>query len=282
MPELPEVETVRRDLEKEIVGATIADVWVSPRWASLAHTKFPGHRAFRQRIVGRCIERLERRGKYLIFRLDSGYLIFHLGMSGQLLVIPKSEIRNPKSEKHRHALFIFADGRALRFVDPRTFGEMQAVMDLSEHEGLLQMGPEPLDDAFRWQQLAKKLQKKHVKIKAALLDQRVTAGVGNIYADEALFESSVHPERLCSTLTNDEVRRLLRAVRNVLRRAIASRGTTLTDSRYRDAFGKVGGHRPKVYGRTGEPCVRCGTAIERGVMGGRSFHYCPKCQPRPT
>ncbi len=282
MPELPEVETVRRDLEKAIVGATIADVWVSPRWASLAHTKFPGHRAFRQRVVGRRIERLERRGKYLIFRLDSGSLIFHLGMSGQLLVSPKSEIRNPKSEKHRHALFIFADGRALRFVDPRTFGELHAVSDLLELSALRSMGPEPFDETFTWRRLADVLRKKRVKIKAALLDQRVMAGMGNIYADEALFESGIHPERRCATLTNDEVRRLRRAVRAVLRRAIASRGTTLTDSRYRDAFGNAGGHRPKVYGRAGEPCVRCGATIERGVMGGRSFHYCPKCQPRPT
>jgi len=269
MPELPEVETVRRDLEKEIVGATITKVWVSPRWASLAHVKFPGHRAFRQRVVGRRIERLERRGKYLIFHLDNGYLIFHLGMSGQLLVNPKSEIpdssglapsrsRNLKSEKHRHALFTFADGRTLRFIDPRTFGELRAVSDLSELSGLRHMGPEPFDETFTWRQFADVLQKKQVKIKAALLDQRVMAGIGNIYADEALFESGVHPERLCATLTNDEARRLLRAVRSVLRRAIAGRGTTLTDSRYRDAFGKEGGHRPKVYGRTGEPCVRCG------------------------
>ncbi|MCS6860504.1 MAG: bifunctional DNA-formamidopyrimidine glycosylase/DNA-(apurinic or apyrimidinic site) lyase [Abditibacteriales bacterium] len=271
MPELPEVETIRRDLEKALVGATIVKVWVSPRWARLAHVEFPGHRAFRRRVVGRRIERLERRGKYLIFCLDSGYLIFHLGMSGQLLI-------NPPSVKHRHALLTFADGRALCFVDPRTFGELRAVSDLSEVPGLRQMGPEPFDATLTWRQLADVLRKKRVKVKAALLDQRVMAGMGNIYADEALFESGVHPERRCTTLTDDEVRRLLRAVRHVLRHAIASRGTTLPDSRYRDAFGQAGGHRPKVYGRAGEPCVRCGATIRRGVMSGRSFHYCPQCQ----
>lgn len=280
MPELPEVETIRRDLEKEIIGATIARVWVSPRWARLAHTQFPGHRAFRQRLIGRRIERLERRGKYLLFCLDRGYLIVHLGMSGQLLMTPDAK-RKTQSAKHLHAVFTFTDGRALRFVDPRTFGELRAVSDLSESSGLRGIGPEPFDKTFVWRQLAEVLQRKQVKIKAALLDQRIIAGVGNIYADEALFEAGVHPERTCATLTDDEVRRLLRAVRQVLRRALASRGTTLTDSRYRDAFGKEGGHRPQVYGRAGEPCVRCGTAIERGVMGGRSFHYCPQCQPLP-
>jgi formamidopyrimidine-DNA glycosylase len=277
MPELPEVETIRRDLEKEVVGACVADVWVSPRWASLAHTQFPGHRAFRQRVVGRRIEQLQRRGKYLIFHLDSGCLVFHLGMSGQLLMTQNAE-RKTRNAKHLHALFTFTDGRALRFVDPRTFGELRAVSEASEIAGLRQMGPEPLDPKFTWRQLAQTLQKKQVKVKAALLDQRVIAGVGNIYADEALFESGIHPERLCATLTHDEARRLHRAVKAVLRRAVQSRGTTLTDSRYRDAFGKEGGHRPQVYGRAGEPCVRCGATIQRGVLSGRSFHFCPQCQ----
>lgn len=286
MPELPEVETIRCDLESQLRGAVIARVTVSRRWQESPHTRFHENRAFRQRVGGRAIAGIDRRGKYLLFRLspprsilptrggEADVLVVHLGMSGQLLLVG----RQARKEPHTHAVFTLADARELRFEDPRMFGRLWVTERAHVEERLGNLGPEPLASRFTWRSLAPPLAKRSTPIKSALLDPRVVAGVGNIYSDEALFEAHLHPRRACNSLSPDELRRLTRAIKVVLRRGVRRRGTTLSDSRYRDAFGAYGGNEPRAYGREGDPCVGCGAPIVRGVLGGRSYHFCPRCQ----
>jgi formamidopyrimidine-DNA glycosylase len=278
VPELPEVETVRRQLARQIVGDRIVHTW-----ARLPRITKPSVREFVAETEGHKILDACRRGKQLYFPLDSGaYLLVHLGMTGRLFVeAPTKKKFDPEAlHKHIHAVLVLNDTRRLVFADPRTFGSLEVTEEL---KFLSKMGPEPLDDDFDGDAIVEKLAKRSVKIKAALLDQALVAGIGNIYADEICFLARVHPEQRANDISKAKLREIVGLIRPVLERAVAARGATLKDGGYQDTFGIHGEYHPHAYGRTGEPCENCGTAIQRGTLGpgksARSYHFCPKCQP---
>lgn len=273
MPELPEVETVRRSLAELVVGRTI--VAVRPR-------DFPGVmgdesiEAVAARLVGTRIDAARRRAKYVFLDLDDGSaLMIHLRMTGHLVVTDRTD----PPLRFEHLSIELDDGRDLRFADQRKFGRVLhlSAADASSLSGRL--GPEPLSPRFTADLLHARLARRPGKLKSVLLDQRLVAGLGNIYVDEALFRARLHPERSASTLTGHEVRRLHRAIRTVLREGLVNRGTTF--STFQNAYGEAGGNQRnlRVYGRPGEPCVRCGRPLARAVVGGRGTHFCPRCQP---
>lgn len=268
MPELPEVETVVRDLRPHLKGRRIVRVRVGEKrlrsaWAAEWVDKLAG-----RRIMG-----VERRGKWIRFDLDRGLLVVHLGMTGRLTVTA------PDRPLENHTHFVAdLDGRQLRFRDVRRFGSITYHSGAAEFESFLadRLGPEPFDlpaAAFR-----KALSVTARPLKAVLLDQRVVAGVGNIYADESLFEAKLPPGQLGRRTTAAEMERLRKAIIRVLNRAIERRGSSIRD--YVDGFGTKGAYQDefRVYGRTGKPCPRCKTLIARVRLAGRSTHYCPKCQ----
>jgi len=273
MPELPEVETIRRDLIPRVVGRTITGVRVAPG----AERVVRGDNAFARRITGRRIDDLARRGKYLLFQLDGDpapvYIAVHLRMTGSLLCRPP---RADPPDAYVRAVITLDDGSELRYADLRKLGQMWLVDSPEEAVGAL--GPEPLDAAFTAAKLRETLSRRRAPIKAVLLDQRAVAGLGNIYADEALFAARIHPRRLANTLTQEEVKRLHRAVRRVLNDALGNRGSSFRD--YVDGAGREGTHqlRVKVFRRTGQPCYVCGAKMARIKVGGRSTHFCPRCQ----
>jgi formamidopyrimidine-DNA glycosylase len=270
MPELPEVETVARGLRDSLLGRTITRVTVGwPR--TIAR---PGVAGFTERVAGQRATLIGRRGKYVIIGLSGGYLLVHLKMSGRLYVVGADE----PSDQHVHVLFDLDDGRQLRFRDVRKFGRIYLVDDPSEVTAGL--GPEPLADDFFVEDFARLLASRRGRLKPLLLNQQFLAGLGNIYADEALFAARLHPLRKADSLTADEQVRLYEAIRTVLQQAVASRGTTLGDGGYTDASGQAGGYQDRIaiYGRGGELCLRCKSPIERIVIGGRSAHFCPRCQ----
>ncbi|MGD8623277.1 MAG: bifunctional DNA-formamidopyrimidine glycosylase/DNA-(apurinic or apyrimidinic site) lyase [Anaerolineae bacterium] len=271
MPELPEVETVARGLRASLVGRTIGGATV--RWPRTIATHTPA--AFERQIAGRSVVSVGRRGKYVVLTLDEGYLLIHLKMSGRLRVVPAGEAQ----DKHTHTLFDLDDGRQLRFRDVRKFGRVHLVAEMEEVTGHL--GPEPLADDFDLERFRRLLARRSGRLKSLLLNQTFLAGLGNIYADESLFAAGLDPRRKADSLTADEEARLYSAIRRVLQEAVSRRGTTLDDGGYRDAEGEAGRFQSEiaVYGRRGEPCFKCGTAIERIVLGGRSTHFCPHCQP---
>jgi formamidopyrimidine-DNA glycosylase len=277
VPELPEAETVRRQLEPQIVGAEIAQVW-----SRLPRRTFPSTEEFVSRLTGQTIAAAARRGKQIYFPLANGdNFLVHLGMTGQLTVHPAYDVPFDPAElhKHIHAVLVFEDGKRLVFTDPRTFGNVGVSRELPF---LTAMGPEPLDEDFDVEALARKLSAKKVKIKAAILDQRLVTGLGNIYADEVCFLAKVHPEKRANEIPLEKLVELVGYMRPVLQRAIDARGATLKDGGYQDTFGQYGEFIPQAYGRTGEPCDNCGTPIQRGVLGpgksARSYHFCPRCQ----
>ena len=268
MPELPEVETVARGLHERLPGSTITGVSVYwPR--TLAR---PALDEFTAGLVGRRVESVGRRGKYVIIKLDHGYLLVHLKMSGRLFVAPASEAPGP----HDRAVLDLDDGRQLRFRDARKFGRIYLVDQPEEITAPL--GPEPLAADFSLDDFGRLLGRRSGRLKSMLLNQEFLAGVGNIYADEILYMARLNPLRRADTLTAGDRARLYEAIHTVLQRAIAACGTTLPDRNYLDAEGRAGEYRVEVYGRDGEPCLACGTPIERLVIGGRSTHFCPKCQ----
>ena len=284
MPELPEVEVVRRGLAPAVTGARIESVTiVEPR--SLRR-----HDARRGDFVGLLLEEtiasVERRGKFIWMPLSSGdALVVHLGMSGQVL------LRDPHHDDQRHLRIRFdidtASGRSLAvvFVDQRIFGSM-AVDALVEHGGsvvpsqVAHIARDPLDDRFDDDLFIASLQKKHTGIKRALLDQTLISGIGNIYADEALWGSRLHYDTATDALTEAQARTLLREVRAVLRKALAEGGTSF-DAQYVNVNGQAGyfAHSLNAYGRAGEPCARCATSIVRESFMNRGSHFCPACQP---
>ena len=271
MPELPEVENYRRDLQAMLAGRRITSVFVD--WPNQVGT--PTIDELAGRLPGQAIESVGRRGKYLLFRLSGvDTLLIHLKMSGRLHVVPASA----PPDHHAHVVFRLDAGDELRFHDPRKFGRVYLVRDTDEVLGKL--GPEPLDDNFTTEQFAAMLATRRGRIKPLLLNQAFLAGLGNIYADEALHLAGLHPLRTASTLTLDEVERLHAAIQSTLRNAIQHRGTSF-DGFFLDARGEPGAYqaRLRVYGRAGEPCRRCGTLIERIVVGQRGTHLCPVCQP---
>jgi len=268
MPELPEVETIARGLHLRLPGSTITGAAVYwPR--TLAR---PALDEFRVQIVGRRVESVGRRGKYIVVELDRGYLLVHLKMSGQLFVAPAGEALDP----HVRAVLDLDGGRQLRFRDARKFGRIYLVDELEEVTAPL--GPEPLAADFTLDSFRRLLGRRSGRLKSMLLNQEFLAGVGNIYADEILFVARLNPLRRADTLTASEQARLYEAIRSVLHRAIAASGTTLPDRNYLDTEGQAGDYRAQVYGRAGDPCLTCGAPIERLVIGGRSTHFCPKCQ----
>lgn len=271
MPELPEVETIRRGLAPRIVGRTIVEAWVSPDAPRLVRGESPD--SFCRRLAGRSIEEVDRRGKYLLLRLNRGLTwIVHLRMTGGLI---HSRSGCPE-ERFLRARFRLDDGSELCYVDMRKLGTMWLLADESEVVGKL--GPEPLSEAFGPQELRELLARRSAPVKAVLMDQRAIAGIGNIYADEALFEARIHPRKAARRLSRKAAERLHWAVRRVLVEALGDRGSSFRD--YVDAEGEQGMHqlRVKVFRRTGEPCYACGRPIKRIKVGGRSTHYCPRCQ----
>ena len=286
MPELPEVETVRAGLERHVVGRTVADVQVlHPR---VVRRDLAGPAGFAAAMAGRTVKRAERRGKYLWLALDDEEaLLAHLGMSGQLLVGDPDRPLSP----HVRARFTFTDGGPdLRFTDQRTFGHLMLVpfahADVADARELpapiAHIAPDPLEAAFDPDDFAARLTRRHTGVKRALLDQSLISGVGNIYADEALWRARLHWARPTDTLRRGEVSRLLEAVSEVLSEALRAGGTSF-DALYVNVNGESGyfDRSLQAYGREGEPCGRCGTPIRRDAFMNRSSYSCPHCQPRP-
>ena len=292
MPELPEVETVRRGLQPVMEGVRIVRVE-----AHRKDLRFPLQMDFIARLEGRTVTGLGRRAKYLMADLDSGdVLLMHLGMSGSFRVKHdgrekvQGEFHHPRSEDraHDHVVFYMASGAVVSFNDPRRFGSMKIVArgDLETEPLLRALGPEPLGNAFDAAMLAAACAGKKTSLKAALLDQRVVAGLGNIYVCEALFRAHLSPKRLASTLADrrgaptDHAKRLVPAIHAVLNAAIKAGGSSLRDHRRTD--GELGyfQHSFQVYDREGEPCKTpgCGGTVKRFTQNGRSTFWCPKCQ----
>ncbi|HSJ57431.1 MAG TPA: bifunctional DNA-formamidopyrimidine glycosylase/DNA-(apurinic or apyrimidinic site) lyase [Anaerolineae bacterium] len=271
MPELPEVETFARGLREPLVGRTFTGV--SVYWAR--NIAYPTLEEFETQIVGRRVDTVGRRGKYVVITLDRGYLLVHLKMTGALRVLPAGEPVHP----HVRVLFDLDDGRQLRFRDPRKFGRIYLVDAVAQVTGHL--GPEPLTDDLTLDAFCALLQRRKGRLKSLLLNQEFTAGIGNIYANEALFAARLHPERRANTLTRQEQADLYHAIRQVLARAIDAGGTTLRDGGYTDAEGEAGRFQVDlaVHDRARQPCRVCGTPIERLVVGARSAYFCPHCQP---
>lgn len=276
MPELPEVETVVRDLRPRLVGRQIAAVRAGRkalrrRWSAAWGTRLSGSR----------IAEVGRRGKWILITLDSGlHLVIHLGMTGQLRVHPAAAA----PATHTHLIFSLDDGaEQLRFRDVRRFGSATLFADRADLDQFFvagKLGPEPFDlDARSWRD---NLARTERCLKAALLDQRLVAGVGNIYADESLFEARLHPTQRGCDISPKDAERLRKAIVMVLLRAIEQRGSSIRD--YLGGTGERGNYQEefRVYGRPGEPCRRCRTPVERIRLAGRSTHYCPRCQGNQT
>jgi formamidopyrimidine-DNA glycosylase len=269
MPELPEVETIRRSLLPHVVGARVTRVSVRER-----RLRRPLQRDFAARLRGRRIVELERRGKYLLFHLDDGrVLLVHLGMSGSLELVPPG--RPP--ETHDHVAIALDGGIVLVFNDPRRFGLMRIARgdDLTE---LQQVGRDTLTAAPSVEEWRVLVRGRRLPIKNLLMDQRVLGGVGNIYASEMLFQAGIRPRRRAASLRGQELARLSDAMRAVLEEAVGLGGSSISD--YRDANGRPGTFqmRHAVYDRAGDPCRTCGAKIKRLVLSGRSTFYCPRCQ----
>lgn len=277
MPELPEVETVRRGLERFVVGRRVVSVEVG-RERTVRRTS-PA--ALIAGLTGAVVVRADRRGKYLLLPLDTGdEVMIHLRMSGQLLVAPAGTPR----PAHTHVAAGLDDGNELRFVDPRTFGEVvvfdptNAAVEMPELEVL---GPDPISDGLTLRTLRSMLRGSRRLLKPLLLDQRMIAGIGNIYADEILHTARLRPDRRSDSLSTAAERRLHRAIAEVLTAAIDAGGSTLSDAQYVDLFGVGGTYQDThaVYGRVGERCRTCGTGyVRRITMAQRSTHFCPVCQ----
>ena len=279
MPELPEVETVRQGLAKWVAGRRIEAVEVRHPRAIRRH--LPGDLHFAAVLAGRTITDVARRGKYLWLPLDSGdAIIAHLGMSGQLLMQPAGA----PEETHLRVRIGFADdGPELRFVDQRTFGGLSVSEGGAElPDEIAHIARDPMDPHFDDEAFVAALRRKHTEIKRALLDQTLISGVGNIYADEALWRAQLHGARPTDALTKPVVRRLLGHVRDVLGEAIVAGGTSF-DALYVNVNGQSGyfDRSLNAYGREGQPCHRCGTPIRREQFMNRSSFSCPRCQPRP-
>jgi formamidopyrimidine-DNA glycosylase len=276
VPELPEVEVVRKDLERDVVGKKIKDVDVRlPRIIRRHKTK----KEFTAPLVGRKITKVDRRGKYVLLSLDSGdVLVMHLGMSGR---VERSTGRKAL-EKHTHAVIRFQVGGELRFIDMRQFGELFVTTgdQISGVKELQHIAIDPLEDSFTWQHFSESLNSRRTKLKALLMDQKFISGLGNIYSDEILWAAGLRHDRPSDSLSAQEVRRLYRAMQEVLQEGVRFRGVTLEDETYKDLYGKTGEMQDhlKVYGREGQPCRRCRTPIERARWSNRSTYYCPQCQ----
>lgn len=273
MPELPEVETIRRSLESLVTGLSFTEVGLmTPKIV-----RSPSPQDFIDNLTGKKIRRIGRRGKYLLVNLSENLtLAIHLRMTGRLVYAP----RETPANKHTHAIFRLSNGSALFYSDMRRFGRMSLMETgrLDAWPGLRDLGIEPLDEGFTRDYLKKELKRRRTRIKPLLLDQTFLAGLGNIYADEALHRARISPEKPASNLTPREIARLYTAIREVLEEGIANRGTSFKD--YVDGLGQSGSNQEtlRVYNREGKPCLSCGKPVTRVKLGGRSSYYCPKCQ----
>jgi formamidopyrimidine-DNA glycosylase len=277
MPELPEVESVRRRLAPVLEGRSLEHVGITD--ARLTRPEDPDEIA--RELEGERVTAVDRRGKYLIVRFESGRaLLVHLRMTGSLRHGAGGSLGD---DAHRRAVVRLDDGSDVAYRDVRRFGTW-LLLEPGELDDYLaaRVGPEPLDPAFTARELGKRLAHRKAPIKAAILDQRTIAGVGNIYADEALWRARIHPLREARSLDAAEARRLLKGVRDALELGIARQGTTLRDYALPDGASGEMQHEFKVYGRAGEPCPRCGTPIEKIRVAGRGTYYCPKDQPSPS
>jgi len=269
MPELPEVETTRRALEPLLVGKRIAALEVRE-----ARLRWPVSPDLPARLEQCRILSLRRRGKYLLIETDAGTLIWHLGMSGSLRFLDKPGA----PATHDHVDLILDGGACVRFNDPRRFGSVALCAAPESHWLLENLGPEPLDEVFDTDYLARVARGRRVAIKLLLMNSRIVTGVGNIYANEALFHAQVHPKRQSGRISRTRLDRIVAGVKRVLSAAIRAGGTTLRD--YVSGDGRPGYFQQTltVYGREGEPCVSCGTPIKHVVLGQRATYYCPHCQ----
>ena len=278
--ELPEVEVVRRDLEKDVVGRKIKSVEVkSSKNAKRAIRRHKMRKDFTDPLKGRKFTRVERRGKWLLMFLDSDdVLVVHFGMSGQLV---RGTKRNAPPT-HTHVIFTFQQGGDLRFIDPRTFGEMfvTPVDELGKVRELQHVAIDPLENTFTWPAFGAAMAGKAAKLKPMLMDQKFLSGLGNIYSDEVLFSAGLRYDRMSNTLSSQEVRRLYRSIQETVQEAIKYRGTTLEDEAYVDLFGEPGSYQNelKVYGRKGLPCRRCRSPIQTVRISQRTAYYCSQCQ----
>jgi len=279
MPELPEVETVARGLQREVAGRRILSV-------TLGKTDFiddPG--AVEKDLPGRTIVGVKRYGKFLLLRLnpvglndksaEESALLVHLGMTGSLMPRPVSE---PQA-KHTHVVMLLDDGRELRYIDPRRFGRMAYLAGEVLREELMRFGADPLEAGLA--EFARRIRERRARIKALLLDQSVLRGVGNIYADESLWKAKIHPAALGAKMKPEQVEELYAVLQGILRKAIVLRGSSISD--FLDAEGMPGEYQRhhRVYGREGKACFRCKTPIRRAIVAGRSSYFCPKCQAPP-
>lgn len=289
MPELPEVQTIVNDLNKKVVGRRIINVWFD--WPK-ALQGFRGA-TFAKSIKGKKVLSVKRRAKNILIYLDGDLLLLiHLKMTGHLLVgkwkvagerviplEPKEAVSDPYNQ-YIHLIFYLDNGKMIGFSDLRKFGkavlgEKERIENLPE---LKKLGPEPLDKKFRFSDFGKLIKLEKRRIKQVLMDQEVIAGIGNIYSDDILWAAKIHPFKSANKLTGKELGELWKATRSVLLKGLKLRGASISD--YRDTAGKRGGYDKArlVYQREGEPCYRCKTKIKRVKLGGRSAHYCPKCQ----
>lgn len=279
MPELPEVETVARGLQREVVGQKILSV-------TLGKTDFIDNpETLESELPGRTIARVERYGKFLLLRLTvdgaaseregETALLVHLGMTG--LLMPRA-VSDPRI-KHTHVVMSLGDGRELRYVDPRRFGRMAYLSGEVLARELERFGADPLE--ARLDDFLQRIQGRKARIKALLLDQGVLRGVGNIYADESLWKAKIHPAQLGARLKREQAGKLYEALQEILRKAIALRGSSISD--FVDAEGMPGEYQlhHRVYGREGKGCFRCKTTIRRVIVAGRSSYFCPSCQKAP-
>ena len=279
--ELPEVEVMRRDLEKDVVGRRIKTVDVRPTKNAMRVIRRHGRRKdFTDHLESRKVAKAERKGKYVLLHLDSGeVLVTHFGMSGQFLRANKRQAL----PQHTHVIVTFQQGGDLRFVDPRTFGEMFVTTPeelADEVPELAHLGFDPVDQMMSWTQFGEMLHQRKSKLKVLLMDQKFVAGIGNIYSDEILFAAGLRYDRSSDSLSTQEVRRLYRAMVETLQEAIKHRGSSLADEQYRDLFGEIGDFQSlhKVYDREGDACRRCRSTIVRVKANGRSSFLCPQCQ----
>jgi len=271
VPELPEVETIRKALDKELRGLKIQALW----WDDPKLLQ-PDPETVRKTVLGASFKAVRRRAKLLVFDLSNGWhLLVHLRLSGRLLFRDQTD----PADDYVHVKFSLSAGKELRFANARKFGYVKLADDATVQEVLSEYGPEPFD-GLTLERFREILSQSRVAIKKLLMDQKKISGIGNIYANDALFLARIHPERPASSLSEDEVRSLFEAIENVLREGLESGGAS--DQWYRNAYGGKGHYQEhfKVYGKAGQPCPRCGGKIQRIEVGGRGTFFCPNCQRR--
>lgn len=273
MPELPEVENVRRSLLKLVAGKTVEDIQIG--WPKIIHYPLEIEQ-FQDALRGQTFRGLDRKGKFLVFELDDYSLVSHLRMEGHYSLHKKGD----PSDKHTHVVFCLTDGMELRYRDVRKFGTMHLFKRGAEADQLplAKLGPEPFSADFSARYFMERLKKTDRIIKAVLLDQTIVAGLGNIYADEVLFRSGIHPCRSAKTLTVKEAEMLKNQIVQTLNEAIEAGGSSVNT--YMNSLGLAGSFQNKlnVYGKKGQECVNCGTIIEKIKAVGRGTHFCPSCQ----